>query len=100
MSYASSIEAFSSESTEVKLCLLRLMYVLSFVDNHFADSEEQYIGDISKNIGISGQVLDEIKASAEREAMEIRTQNNICKKSDSREKVYMGKNYSMVFEAI
>ena len=87
VSYASSVEAFSSESNEVKLCLLHLMYVLSFVDNHFADSEEQYIGDISKNIGISGQVLDEIKASAEREAMEIRTQNNtIFVRSQTEEK--------------
>ena len=76
VSYATSYEAFSRESTEVKRSLLYLMYVLSYVDNHFADSEEQYIGEILKCIELSGEDLANIKNQAENEANEIRSQNN------------------------
>lgn len=76
VSYATSYDAFSNESNDVKLCLLHLMYVLSYVDNHFAESEEEYISEILKCVEVDGDVLTDIKNIAENEAREIRSQNN------------------------
>ena len=76
VSYATSYDSFSHESNEVKKTLLYQMYVLSYVDNHYADSEDQYISELLKCIEIGNEELIEIKKLAENEAGIIRSQNN------------------------
>lgn len=76
VSYSTSYEAFSKEDIEVKKSLLYLMYVLSYVDNHYADSEDRYISEILKCIELNAEELTLIKELAEKEAKEIRSQNN------------------------
>ncbi len=76
ISFAASVEAFSKEGTEVKICLLYLMFVLSCVDNHYASDEAAYINDICKCIDVSEKRILELKGAALAESKDIRAQNN------------------------
>ncbi len=76
VSLSSSREAFSNENPKVKLCLIYMMYVISCVDNHFAESENQYIRDMLKYTDVSSEDLITIKGMALEEAGNIRAQNN------------------------
>lgn len=76
VSYATVSDAFSHEENDVKIGMLYQMYVLSYVDNHFAESEEEYIDCLQKKIVLNDEILTSIKENAQIEARTIRSNNN------------------------